>query len=214
MRIKKVLLCFLMIIAISFGASLTLKAAIGVGAWDALAQTGSLISKVKVGTVGMIFNFLCIFIQLLILRKDFKIRHAMQILLSFIVGYMINFFFYDVFGNWEIKSYILRVSVLIIGYIINAFVVAVIMLLDVVTFSLEGACMAISNRFNIKFPVLRQAVDFGSIILVLILSFIFDVSLSVREGTVIGMLIFAPVMGIFMKILKPYFIKTNLLDSK
>lgn len=93
MKIKRMLVCFFMIILISCGASLTLKAAIGVGAWDALALTGSSISGIKVGTVGMLLNFICIFIELMILRKNFKIKHALQIALCIIVGYTVNFFF-------------------------------------------------------------------------------------------------------------------------
>lgn len=201
-----------MIVVISFGASLTLKAAIGVGAWDALALTGSSITGIQVGTVGMIFNFICIFIELIILRKDFEIKHALQIVISFIVGYTVNFFFYHVLGGINLSNYIVRVTILILGYVINSFVVAVIMLLDVVTFALEGACMAISNKTGLKFHVFRQGVDVMSIVIAIIIAFAFNVPLAVREGTVIGMVIFGPIMGMFMKLLKPIFKKLDLTD--
>jgi uncharacterized membrane protein YczE len=212
MKINRFIVVFLMIMLVSFGASLTLKAAIGVGAWDALALTGSSMTGIQVGTVGMILNFVCIFIQLVILRKAFKLKHALQIVLCFIIGYTVNFFFYDVLGGVELSNYFLRVLVLIIGYVINAFTVAVIMLLDVVTFALEGACMAISNKTGVKFHVFRQAVDVVCIVIVIIMAFAFNVPFAVREGTVIGMLIFGPIMGIFMKLLKPIFQKYDLTD--
>lgn len=213
MKLKRIILCFFMIILISFGASLTLKASIGVGAWDALALTGSSITGIQVGTVGMILNFACIFIELIILRKNFKIKHALQIVLCFIVGYTVNFFFYDVLGGIDLSNYFVRVAILILGYVINAFTVAVIMLLDVVTFALEGACMAISNKTGTKFHVLRQGVDVVCIVIAIIMAFVFNVSLAVREGTVIGMLIFGPIMGIFIRLLKPVFKKLDLTDS-
>lgn len=103
-------------------------------------------------------------------------------------------------------------TILILGYVINAFTVAVIMLLDVVTFALEGACMAISNKLGFKFHVFRQVVDILCIIISIILALIFDVPLAIREGTLIGMLIFGPIMGIFMKLLKPIFKKYDLTD--
>jgi uncharacterized membrane protein YczE len=212
MKIKRILVCCLMIITVSFGASLTLKAAIGVGAWDALALTGSSINGIQVGTVGMIFNFICIFIELIILKKDFKIKHALQIVLCFIIGCTINLFFYDILGGIDLSNYFVRVTILILGYVINAFTVAVIMLLDVVTFALEGACMAISNKLGFKFHVFRQVVDILCIIISIILALIFDVPLAIREGTLIGMLIFGPIMGIFMKLLKPIFKKYDLTD--
>ncbi|WP_238902471.1 hypothetical protein [Clostridium sp. YIM B02506] len=212
MKIKRIILCFLMIILVSFGASLTLKAAVGVGAWDALALTGSSITGIQVGTVGMILNFLCIFIELVILRKDFKLKHALQIVLCFIIGYTVNFFFYDVLGGINLSNYFVRVAVLIIGYVINAFTVAVIMLLDVVTFALEGACKAISDKTKILFHNFRQGVDVAFIVITIIMAFVFNVPLSVREGTVIGMIIFGPIMGVFMKLLKPIFQKYDLTD--
>lgn len=62
--------------------------------------------------------------------------------------------------------------------------------------------------------MLRQGVDIISIILVLILSFSFNVPLSIREGTIIGMLTFSPIMEIFMKVLRPIFIRLDLTDYK
>ena len=137
MKAKRITLCLLIIIIVSFACALTLKASIGVGAWDALAQTGSSISGIQVGTVGMILNFVCILIQLIILKKNFKAKQALQIVLSFAIGYAVNFFYYDVLGGIDLSNYLLRVVALIIGYVIFAFTVAVIMLLDVVTFCKE-----------------------------------------------------------------------------
>jgi len=212
MKAKKNILCLLMIIIVSFACALTLKASIGVGAWDALAQTGSSISGIQVGTVGMILNFVCILIQLIILKKNFKVKQALQIILSFVIGYAVNFFYYDVLGGIDLSNYLLRVAALIIGYTIFAFTVAVIMLLDVVTFALEGACKIIAGKTGIKFHIFRQGVDVACIAISAILAFAFNVPLAVREGTVIGMIIFGPIMGVFMKLLKPIFQKYALTD--
>lgn len=214
MKLKRILICFFMIILVSFACALTLKAAIGVGAWDALALTGSSITGIQVGTVGMILNFICIFIEFIVLRKNFKIKHALQIVLCFIIGYAVNFFYYNILGGIYLSQYFVRVLFLISGYIIFAFTVAVIMLLDVVTFALEGACMAISNKVGVKFHVFRQGVDVVCIVIGIILAFVFNVPLAIREGTIIGMIIFGPIMGIFMKLLKPIFKKYDLTDFK
>lgn len=211
-KINRIILCALMIIVVSFGASLTLKAAVGVGAWDALAQTGSAISGIKVGTVGMILNFICILIQLVILKKEFKIRHILQFGMIFILGFTVNFFYYDVMGHLELTNYFVRVGLLILGYVINAFTVAVIMLVDVVTFALEGACKAIADKNGIKFHNFRQGVDVLFIVIAMALSFAFGVPYAIREGTVIGMIIFGPIMGFFMRILTPIFQKYDLTD--
>ena len=203
MKLRKVLCFMLLILCISLGVSLTMKANIGIGAYDAVSQRISALSLIPVGTVMMCSNLLCVFAELLILKKNFKFKHVLQIVLSILLGYLINFFYYDLLGNLVVDNYFLRLILLIVGYTINAFVVAGIMLLDIVTFPLEGVCKAISDQFHIDFSKLRQVADILSVCIVLILWFIFDIELYVREGTVIGMLLFGPLIGIFMKILNP-----------
>lgn len=212
MNYRKLLLGFCVIIMVSIGVSLTLKAEIGVGAWDALAQTGSDITGIKVGTVGMLLNGSCVVIQLLILKKDFMFKHLLQFAFSFILGYAINFVFYNVFQNVEVDHYVMRLLFLLLGYVINALSVSIIMLMDVITFPLEGACVAIADRTKFKFHNLRQAADVLSIIGALGLAFMFATPITVREGTVIGMLIFSPLIGFFMKTLKPHFVKYGLAE--
>ena len=199
---KKIIVYILLICGISFGITLTMKANIGVDAWDALSQSGSAITKIPIGTVGMCLNFICIFIQFIILRNNFKFKHVLQIVLSILLGFSVNFFYYHLLGNLNVNSYIFRILLLITGNIINAFVVAQIMLLDIVTFPLEGACKAFADKVGISFPKLRQVVDIISIIIVVLLSLVFKIDLYVREGTIIGMLIFSPMMGYFMRISK------------
>lgn len=210
--VKRSIVLIFFVTMVSVGCALTLKASIGVGAWDALAQTGSEMFSIPVGTVGMIFNFMCIFIQIIVLRKDFKIIQLLQIPVSILLGSMINFILYDVFGDFVISNYIMQIILLIVGCITSAFAVAAVMVLDVVTFALEGACMAVSNVTHKKFHVLRQLVDVICIIVILIVAFSLDLPLAVREGTIIGMLLFGPLMGIFMKILKPIFKKIKLVE--
>ena len=85
------------------------------------------------------------------------------------------------------------------------------MALDFISFPLEGACMVISKKLNKKFGMIRQLVDILSIILALALAFIFNQSITVREGTVIGMLIYGPMLDLFMKIIMPRLKKLELV---
>lgn len=202
MNIKKIIYFIILIVGISFGTTLTMKANIGVEAWDALAQSGSAITNIPVGTVLMILNITCVLIQWIILKKDFKFKYMLQIPLSVFIGYLVNYFYYDLFGNLIVNNYFIKVLILILGYLVNAFVVAGIMMLDVVTFALEGACKVISDKYQLSFPKFRQFIDVLSVASVIVLSVMFHIDLYVREGTVIGMLIFGPMIGFFTKILE------------
>lgn len=191
--------------------ALALKAAIGVSAWDAFSQTLSYFFNIKVGTMGIILNCSCIIGQIIILKKDFKPIQLLQAVVSFILGIVINFMLYHVY-TFEIHSYFINILLLIIAYIFIALFVGAVMAINLVTFALEGFCLALERVIPMEFSKIRQAVDIICILLCLLLSFVLDLPLAIREGTIIGMIIFAPLMGYFMKIEKKLFQKWGLID--
>lgn len=194
---KTYLMLIILISLNGCACALTLKAAIGVGAWDALAQTFSLVTSIKVGTMGFIFNCGCVLGELLLLKKEFNYRHILQILVSFLFGFVVNFMSYSVL-NFELSSYPLRLIALIIEYIGMAIFVGGIMALNVVTFALEGFCLELSKKTKFEFSKIRQSVDIIGIIVSLLVCFFSDLPLVIREGTVLGMLIYAPILKIAM----------------
>ena len=201
--IKRYILVVFCFIMIGFGCAFTLKAAVGVGAWDALGQTGYDLLGIKAGTVSMVLNCSCVLIQILILKKDFRLVQLLQIPCSIVFGYVTNFVLYDLLSALTIDSYILNVLLFIFGICWNAFFVSTIMCIDAVTTALEGACAAMTKVLPFQFSVIRQAVDVISICIILAIVFIFQIPSSIREGTVIATVIFGPMLGIFMKYIQP-----------
>jgi Predicted membrane protein len=202
-----VVFCFMMI---GVGCALTLKAGVGVSAWDALSQTGYDIFKIKAGTISMILNGFCVLVQIIILRKDFRLVQLLQIPCSIVFGYITNFVLYDILGNIEITNYFMNIVLFTFGIIWNALFVSVIMCIDAVTTALEGACQALTRVLPFEFSKIRQAVDVISMAFILILVFTMDIPSSIREGTVIAMIIFGPLLGIFMKHFEKLIIKLDL----
>lgn len=213
-QIKRIIVLTFLIIMVGFGAAVSLKAAIGVGAWDAMAQSFSFLTGFKVGTLGILFNSSCVLGQFLILKKNFKWSQLLQVPVSILLGTMVNFFLYDVLGPLTINHYHINLLLLLAATVFLALVVGAVMTLDVVTFALEGFCMALSQVTGIGFAKIRQAADILSIAVILILTFSFSLPPSLREGTIISMLFFAPLMGFFMGKLRPLFQRFNLLATE
>lgn len=214
MKKKQLLVAVLSVIPISFGVGLSLKADIGVGAWDAIANSISILTNIKIGTVGIILNSSSILIQFLLLRKNFKIRHLLQLFIVIILGSFINFMFYTVLKNFTVTRYVFKVCLVLIGVAFSGFGVSSLLLTNTVGLPVEGVCEVIATKTNIKFHTLRQLVDVLSVITIFILTFMFKIHLTVREGTIIGMLLFGPSLGLFMKLLKPVFIKYDLINKQ
>lgn len=210
---RRVLVCLIMLVLVSFGVALTLKAAVGVGAWDAFSQSISNLTGIQVGTVTMLLNFACVGIELIVLKGKININLIMQVIISMVIGFGVNFFYYDILGNVEIQSYFVRIVLLVAGLTINAITGGCLMMLNLGTFAVEGACKTIGDKIGKPFHKLRQGVDVISVIGCVLMVLLTGVPLTVREGTVIGLLIYGPLMGVAVKCLKPLFQKYDLTDE-
>ncbi|WP_225744882.1 YitT family protein [Marinilactibacillus sp. Marseille-P9653] len=202
-KFKRIALMVLSMTLVSLSASMTIKAAIGLSPWDAIAQSLSHISMIKVGTIGMILNISCVFGQLVLLRKEFPIRQLLQIPASVLIGVLVNYFYYTLFDTLVLPNYFMASILFFLGTLLAAFAVSMVMVVNVVTFPLEAFCMAFAVKIGTRFSIIRQSVDILAVILTLTLTFTLDIPLTVREGTIIGMLIFAPLLGIIIKRLQP-----------
>lgn len=212
---KKMILSLLFIsiniVITGIGASLSIKAAVGVGAWDALSLSVSTVIGMKIGTFSMILNISCVVLQLLMLGKRFKPIALLQVFVAILLGYVVNFMYYTVFANVVIDSYFVNLTLFVISIVVIVIGVANIMAMNFISFPLEGACLVISDRFNLNFGKVRQGVDILSIIIALGVALGFQNAITVREGTVIGMLMFGPLLDRIMRFVKPKLEKIGLV---
>ena len=163
-----------LILAIPFaalGSSLILKAGIGVGAWDALSKCAAQLCGIKIGTLGMMTNSLCVIGQILLLKKAFKPLQLLQFGMAFLLGSLVNFFYYDVLSQLAVPAYSLSIVFLLIGNGINAAAVALILSLNIVTFPVGGLVLAVSQVTNSAYGKCRQGLDGICILIILILVF-------------------------------------------
>lgn len=209
--IKQIITLAAFVAVIGFGASLTMKAALGIGAYDALSMSLSKAFFIKVGTIGMCTNITCIIMQLIILKKKFKLMQFLQVGVSVLVGIAINFSFYNVLGGIAVSNYILKLILLVTGYVICAIAVAVVMTINLVSMPLEGFCLVLADKFKLNFGRVRQAADIIFIAIVIIITLIFKTEITLREGTIIGMLIYGPMLHKFMNIIKPILVKFDVV---
>lgn len=211
--IRNFIVLIISIIITGTGASLALKAAVGVGAWDAIGQSIATVLGMKVGTVFIILNSSCVLVQIILLKKEFKAIQLIQVFLSVLTGLIINFMFYDVFSHLEINNYFGRLILLVFSQIVCAVGVSILVTLDFISFPLESCCMVISKKINKNFGLIRQFVDIICIIVAITITLIFESTLTVREGTVIAMIIFGPMLNLFIKFFSPLLKNLNLIEA-
>lgn len=196
--IKKYFLFIISIIVCSLGDSLLYKANIGVNPVEAISLSLSYIFQVEVGTMTIIFYSVLIIIQIL-MQKKLNLRTLLQIPLSLFIGVMINFWVYDILAGLKISPYITNFSLAVLGLTISAIGVGMLVFLDLVTFPVEGISMKISLLLNVNFQKIRQLFDISSVVISIALTLMFQLDFAVREGTVIGAIIFSPIMAFSMR---------------
>lgn len=209
----KTLIAIVHIGIVAVGVSMSLKASIGVGAWDALTQTLALILNLQIGTFVMILNSSLVLVQWALLRSRFDAKRLIQIPVVIVLGSVVNFVFYTLFADLVLPSYLFQVMFYLSGVLIIAYGVGLIMALNVITFPLESLCLVISEITGLSFGRIRQGVDVISIVIVLALSFGLSLPLAIREGTLMGILLFGFLVGWFYKTFKSTFERLNLIDA-
>ena len=76
--IKHLLIEIVGLILVAIGAAGIMKVALGTGAYDALALSISSVTAIEVGTVGLITNCICIALQIVMLRKKYRLMFLLH----------------------------------------------------------------------------------------------------------------------------------------
>ena len=198
-QIKRYLFLILLIVLSASFQTLGMKADIGVCAlWDSVSLNVYELTGLKVGTFTIIANCILVLLQLIILRKNFHPRRLLQVPAAICFGLVTNFVYYRILV-FDLGSYPVRLMCYMISCVGLALWAGGHTYLNLVQMPPEGFCYVVNKKYGISFSKLRMLQDFTCIIISLLLSLLFGLSLKVREGTVIGMLLLGPIMGFFME---------------
>ena len=201
--VKDYIFLSLFIFGTGLGAATIMRVAIGVSAWDALTQSLSELSSIKIGTMAIVLNLICLAGQIILEKGKITIYTILQLPMTFILGSVVNLIYYDLIVDMVLNNYLLKIVVYSIGQLIISACIGGIMSINRLVFPLEGLCMVISEKTSIEFTKIRQAVDVICIGLAFIIFLVFKTTPTIREGTIIGMLTFGPLVGLWMKVWKP-----------
>ena len=141
------------------------------------------------GNFTIFFSIFLIVLQLIILRKNFKLEHILQIPVSIIFGYFIDLTM--ILFSWvNPEAYIMKIVYLLIGCLILGVGVYMEVLADVVMLPGESFVRAIVLTWKTNFGTTKICFDVSMSVIAAVLSFVFAGMLAgVREGTVIAALL-------------------------
>lgn len=205
-KLKRYVIFLIGLFVNSLGVSLITKASLGTSPISSIPYVLSLSFPFTLGNFTIFFSIFLILLQLLIMRKNFKLEHVLQIPVSIIFGYFIDLTML-LFAWVNPQVYIMKIIYLLIGCLILGFGVYMEVLADVVMLPGESFVRAIVLTWKTNFGTTKICFDVSMSVIAAILSFVFTGRLNgVREGTIIAALLvgfIARVAGKKLAFVKP-----------
>ena len=147
----------------------------------------SLILDANLGLVTAIVFASFVFIQWILLGKNFKVINFIQVLLSIIYGFFVNSAVALV--NRVLPpcdTYLLQIIYTLVSAVLLGAAVKVYLAPKVMALPAEGLAQAVAQRFKIPFPTAKNVCDITIVTISVILSFAYFGTLyGIREGTII-----------------------------
>ncbi len=200
---------------VAFGVAFSINSNLGVSPVSSLPKVVSEITALDLGIcINAIFT-IYIILQIIILRKEFKLINLTQIIASTFFAYFTDFST-SVLGDFAIPTYFGQLVMLGISIILIAIGISLYVNSRLVNMPMEGLTKAISEKIIKKpFPETKIMVDSTVVIIAAAASLIFLRDLvGVREGTVISAYLIGKAMKPVQKVVVPFFEKNVYGEEK
>lgn len=211
-KLKRYVIFLIGLFINSLGVSLITKAELGTSPISSIPYVLSLNFPFTLGNFTIFFSIFLILLQLLILRKNFRTEHLLQIPISILFGYFIDFTML-LLNFVNPQTYIVKVVYLLIGCLILGFGVYTEVLANVAMLPGESFVRAVTQTWKTDFGITKVCFDVSMTVIAGLLSFLFVHRLEgVREGTIIAALLvgfIARVLGRQLEFLKPILFKED-----
>lgn len=196
--IKRYILLIISTFFIALGIALTRYSELGVTTISSVPNVLSLKFKfLSIGSWLNLWNLTLIAGQLAILRRDFKIKELLQILVAFLLGY-----FTDICTMFvvliPIHNYLTRLITVLAGVVILGIGVSLSFIANVLLNPGEAFVRVLAKKLNKNIGNVKIAFDMLCVLSAAILSLIFfDFKLvGVREGTIIAVFLTGTIVKI------------------
>lgn len=172
---------------ITVGVAFSIKSGLGSTPVASIPYALNLILKWDLGITTFIFQIFLVFLELILLRNNFKRKHFLQVFVSLIFGVFTSF-------SISLVSFVPQASSMPVALLMSVASVFLIALgiffyvpTNLVPISVEGATQAIAIVTKRPFPQIKICFDVTVVMSSLILSYVFLGNFgSVGIGTIIG----------------------------
>ena len=198
----------------ALGVVFAVNSALGVSPFNSFPYILSRVTGMTMGVCSTIVLVFCIVLQVVILRRKFKLINITQILFSFFFGFFVDFNRF-LLGSAQIPSYFGQLLMLAISIFLIALGVTLYLLANLIPLPPEGVVLAIvqvrpQNPFHrVKIIMDSSVVAMGILFSILALGGLYGI----REGTIISAVFIGKAMPPVRKFVEPKLRRLRLLPS-
>lgn len=184
----------------SFGVALSVKSELGTTPISCIPNVLKYAIPLSLGTITIIFNVLLIVTQVIILKNEFQRKQWMQLVVTIIFGYFIDFALY-VLTPLEPTDYISQWILCIISCFIIALGVYIEVKSNAIVLPGEGVSLAVRHVSHIEFGKIKTAFDSSNFIIGGLLSLLLYGSFrGIGLGTIFAGIVVGYIVRFYRKI--------------
>lgn len=191
---------FIGLFIMTLGISMSVKSDFGVSPVSSIPYTITCITGMEMGKATILFHVGLVVLQIIILRKDFKIKNLLQVFVGIVFGYFTTFSNYLFSFLPDVDNMIIRIALMLGSAVFIVVGIFFYLPADIVPLSGEGAMQAIAENSNIAFNKVKIGFDVSMVSVSLISSIVVLKAFgSVGMGTVVAAVLVGTVLGAVTK---------------
>jgi uncharacterized membrane protein YczE len=199
--INRLVCYFLGLFIMTCGIAISVKSDLGVSPVSSIPYTLTRCWGIEMGKATIMFHCVLVLIQVLLLRRNFKLKSLLQIPVGVVFGYFTTFCNYLMTFVSSPENIFVRIGMILISVVLVAVGIFLYLPANIIPLAGEGVMQAVSTVTKIAFPKVKVAFDITMVIISLITCLIVLHSLgSVGLGTIIAAVLVGTVLGWITKI--------------
>lgn len=185
----------------TLGVSMSVKSDLGVSPVSSIPYTITCIFGLEMGKATILFHIFLVIIQIFILRKEFKAKNLLQVVVGVLFGYFTTFSNYLFTYLPTPNNIFIRLILMIVSTLFIAVGIFFYLPADIVPLAGEGAMKAISDKTGVVFSRVKIGFDLTMVLISLISCLVALHRLgSVGVGTIIAAVLVGINFGIVTKL--------------
>lgn len=199
--VNRLICYFIGLFIMTAGIAISVKSDLGVSPVSSIPYTLTRCWGIEMGKATILFHCILVLLQILIRRKNFKLKSLLQIPVGIVFGYFTTFCNYLMTFVPTPDHIVIRICMILISIVLVAIGIFFYLPANIMPLAGEGVMQAVSDVTKIAFPKVKVSFDITMVVISLITCLLVLHNLgSVGVGTILAAILVGVVLGQIMRL--------------